>query len=83
MVTKEQAMVAGRFHFGHCERIVGPRGGIKIRNVEFRRNGQTRTWKTRANDFRVPVKYALSVYGYIDQDNAEQFHVEADCPLAR
>jgi hypothetical protein len=43
--------------------------------VRWRRNGKTKTWKTRPADFRIPVKYGLYQYGYIDQDNADQFQV--------
>jgi len=42
--------------------------------MRFRRNGKTKTWKTRS-DFRIPVKHGLYDYGYIDQDNYLDFVV--------
>lgn len=37
---------------------------------KLRRNGKTKTWKTRPNDFRIPVKYKFNKYGVIDHRNA-------------
>jgi hypothetical protein len=34
-----------------------------------RRNGKTQTWKTRPNDFRIPVKAGLKSCGAIDHHN--------------
>lgn len=39
----------------------------------WRRNGATKTWKTRPNEFRIPIKRGLREYGYIDQRNASEF----------
>lgn len=36
---------------------------------QVRRNGKTQTWKTRANDFRIPVKYGFRGYGNITADS--------------
>lgn len=36
-----------------------------------RRNGQTKLWKTRPNDFRIPIKMGLKSYGVIDQNNMQ------------
>lgn len=30
-----------------------------------RRNGRTRTWKTRPGEFRIPIKFGLRGYGEI------------------
>jgi len=72
-VTKEQAEVEDNFHSsiykntdGSCQR--------------WRRNGKTQFWKTRPEDFRVPIKYGLRRYSAIERHNAEQFHVSKDCP---
>lgn len=46
----------------------------------WRRNGQTKLWKTRPNDFRIPIKHGLHAYSYLDQDNAHLFHLEEECP---
>ena len=42
---------------------------VNGRQWDLRRNGATKTWKTRPSDFRIPVKAGLKSYGYIDQDN--------------
>ncbi len=34
-----------------------------------RRNGRTQTWKTRPNDFRIPIKYGFKEYGQVTQDS--------------
>ncbi len=34
-----------------------------------RRNGKTKIWKTRPDDFYIPVKAGLRSYGVIDQDS--------------
>jgi len=36
-----------------------------------RRNGKTQTWKTRPNDFRIPIKMGLKSYGAIDHQNMQ------------
>jgi hypothetical protein len=74
MVTKEQVTtdIKSHFHYGECRLSVG---------VAYRRSGQTKTWKTRPNDFRVPVKFGLYEAGEITQDNAHLFHIGEDCPL--
>jgi len=56
-------------------------GGVKVSIVECRRNGAVKTWKTRPNDFRLPVKRGLWDYGYITHDDNARFHIEADCPI--
>lgn len=81
MITFEQAMTADRFHYGTCSKTVGPRGGETVRIEQWRRNGSTKTWNTRPGEFRVPIKYGMRGYGYIDQYSADRFHVESDCPL--
>lgn len=81
MITYEQAMTADRFHEDGCSETVGPRGGVTRKVYEWRRNGATKTWKTRPGEFRVPVKYGMRDYSYIDQWDARRFHVESECPL--
>lgn len=36
--------------------------------VRYRRSGKTKLWKTRPNDFQIPIKRGLYSYGYITQD---------------
>lgn len=81
MVTKEQAMTASEFHYYDCTKTVGPRGGVTIKQEVWRRNGSTKTWKTRPDHFRVPVKHGLYSYGYVDHTNAHLYHTAEDCPL--
>lgn len=81
MVAKEQALTNCEFHFGTCIRVIGPRGGVKQHSTVFRRNGNPRTWKTRPNDFQVPIKFGLWDYQNLSNNNADEFHTAADCPL--
>ena len=41
--------------------------------LKVRRNGKTQVWKTRPNDFKIPVKYGLYEYFYITQDNCNEW----------
>jgi hypothetical protein len=80
MITKAQAETVDMFHQGTCSVTKGPRGGTTANVVRWRRNGSTQAWKTRPKDFRIPVKYGMRSYGDINQNNAVDFHTEADCP---
>lgn len=71
MITKDQAISAPAFHEEH-----EPGGKV----YRWRRNGVTKTWKTRPDEFRVPVKYGIRSYDYITNLNAGSFHTEANCP---
>jgi len=81
-VTKDQSLTAREFHTNRCARHLGPRGGITVERTVYRRNGMTKTWVTRPDEFRVPVKRGMYEYGYIDQGNADMFHVREECPIA-
>lgn len=84
MVTKEQAVFEDHFHScirGECNKTVGPRGGVKFHCDRVRRSGSTKTWVTRPNKFRVPVKFGMYESGYITDDNANMFHVASECPV--
>ena len=84
MITKAQALAMHyrqTFHFGECKRTVGPRGGVRDTVVEVRVNGQCQTWKTRPEEFRLPIKHGLYTHGEVTQDNAAQFHLREDCPI--
>lgn len=66
MVTKEQAMNARwRDEFEHT-----------ILKVRCRVNGACKTWKTRPNEYRLPVKYGLRDCFYIDESNASEWTVK-------
>jgi hypothetical protein len=72
------------WHYGECRKIVGPRGGVTIVQERWRRNGATKTWKTRPGHFRIPITYGYSrgqLYGYLTHENAHEFHRASDCPL--
>lgn len=86
MITKEEAM---QLRYGQeihcnivrtCKRVVGPRGGVKDIIIRVRVTGQCKTWKTRPNEFRVPVKYGLYESGELTERNAEYFHFASACP---
>ena len=69
MVTKEQALTCGRFtHVSLTNKDKTP--------VRCRRNGKTQTWKTRPDEFKIPVKYGLRECFYITQDNAHEWNAE-------
>jgi hypothetical protein len=77
MVTREQALTEREFHYdpeGHGDPCKGPRSNL------YRRNGATKTWKTRPTEFRLPVKFGLYGYHAITQDNATAFHAASECP---
>lgn len=69
MITKDEAIKSDMFL------LLGSRNADGTLQ-RWRRNGVTKTWKTRPNDFRVPVKRGLYEYGYITQDNAVSFITE-------
>lgn len=89
MITKEQAVALGNgtLHAEiHCEvvrsckRTKGPRGGEKESIARVRPSGKCKTWKTRPNEFRLPVKYGMWENGAITHQNAGSFHLADDCP---
>ena len=41
--------------------------------LRCRINGKCQTWKTRPDDFRLPVKYGLKQCFYITPDNAKDW----------
>lgn len=71
MITKQDALTADRFHEDH-----EPAGKI----YEWRRNGATQTWKTRPDDFRIPVKYGYRSTSQLTQADAHRFHRADQCP---
>ena len=84
MITKEQALnVRGEIHFGECRRNVGPRGGVTIEQVRVRPSGRCQTWKTRPEEFRLPVKHGMWESSEITHRNADEFHLASECPLEK
>ena len=82
MITKEQAMTANLFHLGNCTSKTGKRGAIYRVISNWRRMGRTKTWKTRPDEFRVPVKFGLYQSGYVTEHDAHEWHLPEDCPVA-
>lgn len=80
-LTISQIDTCDEFHYGHCTRTIGPRGGVTEHTTIMRRNGRTKTWKTRPDDFRIPVKVGFRGHAYIDQWNVDNVHAAEDCPL--
>lgn len=69
MITKEQALTAQRFTHATAKNADGT-------PLRARRNGRAQTWKTRPDDFRVPIKHGLYSYGVITPDNAADWNAE-------
>jgi hypothetical protein len=42
--------------------------------IRVRRSGQTKLWKTRPTEFKIPYKYGLYDHGYITQDNCNEWN---------
>jgi len=57
----------------------------KLKNADgktcmvFRINGKIKLWKTRPNDFSIPIKRGLWEYHYLDHTNCNDFHLIEDC----
>jgi hypothetical protein len=68
-MTKEEAIKAGERYRTTIYHVTEKAGDGTPKKVRV--NGKCQTWKTRPKDFRLPVKYGLSICGYIDQDNAK------------
>lgn len=43
--------------------------------VRCRVNGACKTWKTRPDEFRLPVKYGLKTCFYITESNADEWNL--------
>ena len=68
MVTKDQAQTVRNFEH------VTLKGSDKL-PVRCRAMGKCQVWKTRPNDFKLPVKHGLYQSFYITQDNADQWTI--------
>ena len=47
--------------------------------IRWRVSGKPKTWKTRKNEVKVPVKHGLYHYGYITHENIKMFHYNGTC----
>ena len=55
--------------------------GSKTRIVtRCRVTGQPKTWKTRSDEVKVPVKFGMYESTYITEDNLVDWHLESECP---
>ena len=79
-VSREQALSEDEFHHGTCTRTHKSRGGEQTSVEVCRRSGPTQTWKTPPDAFSTPITWGRS-HGYIQRDNADQFHLAKECPL--
>ena len=66
-ITKADAVGAS---YGDCFHGKSATGG-KIINVRV--TGACKVWKTRPDEFRLPVKYGLYDSGYITQDDCDRW----------
>lgn len=53
---------------------------ISLKNADntparCKRNGKTKTWVTRPNEFKIPVKHGLRDCFYITQDNCHEWNI--------
>lgn len=73
MITKEQAVELGGKHRAQLQTIhMRTAAGLPY---YCRVNGKCKTWKTRPEDFRLPVKYGLYECFYITPVNASDWEV--------
>lgn len=87
MITKAQALALRYGEIVHytgkheCSRHIGPRGGVTENVTRARVSGKCKTWLSRPDDFRIPVKHGLYESGEITHLLAGDWHVEDECPL--
>lgn len=79
----QEAAQASYLHWGNCTRTIGSRGGVKTHSTVCKVNGALKTWKTRPNEYRLPVKHGLRGYGEVTPETISQFHLESECPLTK
>lgn len=77
MITKEQAQSLGYGDTLEHVRLKNSDGSPRRCRV----NGQLKVWKTRPNEFKLPVKHGLYTCFYITQDNANEWTVAAPCQV--
>ena len=54
---------------------------VEMRNGrywEVRRNGMTKRWKTRPDEFQIPVKAGIKSHAYIRHNNLASFYIRED-----
>lgn len=81
MITRDQAIAIAlndRHELLHVH--LKNRDGTPIR---CRVNGSCKTWKTRPDDFRLPVKHGLKQCFYITPCNAGEWYDPAELPVSK
>lgn len=61
--------------------ILHENGCTKARVVRWKVNGACKTWKSRPDDFSLPVKHGMYVYSHITPENAHLVHLASECPV--
>lgn len=75
MVTKEQACWAGSY-FGHVEFEYLHETYSRSKQLKrVRVSGKCKTWKTRPDEFKLPVKYGMYESLYITERNAADYQL--------
>jgi hypothetical protein len=74
-ITTTQAITEDEFH--HATYSQGSKGSECQR---VRRNGQTKTWKTRPDVFSIPVKWGFRDAFRITQLEKDEWNVASECP---
>jgi len=78
-IQKSDAIESDYFHAGACVTLQTPRNATATITETWRANGQLKTWKTRPDDFKLPIKYGLRECWYLTNDNAHSFHRSDQC----
>lgn len=66
-----------------CTCTIGARGAVKLNITKCRKSGRCQTWKTRPDDFRLPVKHGLYESSAIVPSNMADFHLASECPALK
>ena len=79
MITVKQAK---KLKFGN---IIYEKGQYNADGTarRYKVNGKVQLWKTRPNDFKIPVKRGLYGFGYVVPSNAEWFMLSEPTSLKR
>ena len=75
MITKTQALTVHTVYHATKRNADGS-------PVRARANGSCKVWKTRPAEFRLPIKNGLYNYGYLDNDNADEWYASETDALA-
>ena len=78
MITKEQAVALGDGTLHATIYSMRFRYSNGKRPYEVRPNGQCCTWRTRPEEFSLPIKIGFRDHGYITNRNAGDFTLDLD-----